>query len=588
VQPTAHGRAALFAAMAMVVVVAANIAADRWRVDGREPPEYGTWSGVLELERKMQLLDEYASEGVVDALVLSSSMGDQGISAEVLTQDMSAYLGRTFRVFNFSMGGADLTSYAALYRLATVVSRPREIWIVSPVSGPAQAIDEGSLDDKLTRGAVAGYASVPGLLSASYRFHQLPIVRRAPAIRDAGLHLKFAARPVTNLDLYEISAAGDTISWLYNVSQYKHRTSALTARREEIMGFVTLRGKAAAHKYAMYFTPRTKDALEQLKQAAAADGALIRLVAFDSAAGLAMHDPEYLEASRRFFTPLSALLGGVPVTDVRASFSIEPYMVSDTIHLNAIGAREFSRLLAARMAGKPDPATQRFLVEQRIREQQPDPQWTPFTALVPRNGEDGRAALRMRMVQNWGVRHLTTTSNVRVAIRTSDGSEATLPAQVVATGEVVADTSGLALQAAGEILMAQLVFHGAMGAGIPLPMASFEWLGEKPDLDFRRRHSEARLDASIRAPTAPSPIEVSWSGIRAPSPKDWIGLFPAGWEDAERLAWAYTGGTESGRRTFPPLPRAGAFEARLFRADSWETIGVSEPFLVQAPVAATR
>src|SRR5688572_16326870 len=89
-------------------LAAANIAAALWRVQGKEPAEYATWTGVLEVERKVRLLREFAREGDVDVLVLSSSMGDYGISAETLTREISAAKGMPFRVFNFSMGGADL------------------------------------------------------------------------------------------------------------------------------------------------------------------------------------------------------------------------------------------------------------------------------------------------------------------------------------------------------------------------------------------------------------------------------------------------------------------------------------------------
>src|SRR5260221_3100004 len=95
IEAPAEGRrkAWIFALAMMAAILAVNLAAHLWRVQGHEPPEYGKWSGVLEVERKIRLLREFAREGPVDALILSSSMGDLGISAQVLTQEMSALLG---------------------------------------------------------------------------------------------------------------------------------------------------------------------------------------------------------------------------------------------------------------------------------------------------------------------------------------------------------------------------------------------------------------------------------------------------------------------------------------------------------------
>ena len=96
--------AAAFIATIAVVFVAVNVAATRVRFTGFTLPEYGIWSGVLELEEKIRLLEAFAREGPVDALIVSSSMGDLGVSAETLTQELSTRHGRAFRVFNFSIG----------------------------------------------------------------------------------------------------------------------------------------------------------------------------------------------------------------------------------------------------------------------------------------------------------------------------------------------------------------------------------------------------------------------------------------------------------------------------------------------------
>jgi hypothetical protein len=294
-----------------------------------------------------------------------------------------------------------------------------------------------------------------------------------------------------------------------------------------------------------------------------------------------MRDPEYLDASRRFFAPMSALLGA-PLVDARDAFTLAPYMVSDAVHLNSIGSAQFSRLVAARVAGRPDPGSAAFAVDARVLDRLPDPTWTLFTALIARAGDQPSTALRIQFVQSWGVRDLVPGANVRLALRMPDGAESLVPAQVVAPGVVLADTSRLALRPGDSILVGQLVFGGGMGNSIEVPVASYEWLSGKPGLDFGRRTSQAALAVDRGVIGLMAPIPVTWSRVVEPSPKDWIGLFPADPESTERLAVAYTGGSKSGHREFPPLPRVGTYEARLMRRDSWETIAISAPFRVEA------
>src|SRR5260221_719431 len=288
IEAPAEGRrkAWIFALAMMAAILAVNLAAHLWRVQGHEPPEYGKWSGVLEVERKIRLLREFAREGPVDALILSSSMGDLGISAQVLTQEMSALLGRPFRVFNFSMGGADLGTYPILYRLARIAARPREVWVVSPVSLVHDKIHAGSLDDKLILGSVGHYAEVPYLLPVSYELFQIPIVRRAPAIRDAGMYLRFENRPVTNLDLYDINRFGDTVSWLYNVQQYGHGDKLMADHRSEGLKFsAPISTDERSRHLGLYLTRRAITSLEDLRDRTREDGATIKLMAIDLACG---------------------------------------------------------------------------------------------------------------------------------------------------------------------------------------------------------------------------------------------------------------------------------------------------------------
>jgi hypothetical protein len=78
---------------------------------------------------------------------------------------------------------------------------------------------------------------------------------------------------------------------------------------------------------------------------------------------------------------------------------------------------------------------------------------------------------------------------------------------------------------------------------------------------------------------APSGVKVrlTWSGLARPGKEDWVGVFPAGGNDASRLAFAFLGAREQGTVTLAlPAGSAGAkYEVRLFRAGSWNAVAVA-------------
>jgi hypothetical protein len=80
-----------------------------------------------------------------------------------------------------------------------------------------------------------------------------------------------------------------------------------------------------------------------------------------------------------------------------------------------------------------------------------------------------------------------------------------------------------------------------------------------------------------RTPAGILAVEASWSGIRTPQKDDWIGVFPAGGDDASRLAFSFIGAKQQGTLTIN-LPAGAAeapFEVRLYEAGSWKPLAAS-------------
>ncbi|MEP7068150.1 MAG: hypothetical protein ABI789_02870 [Usitatibacter sp.] len=566
------------------VLASVNFGVSLWRVQGKAPPEYGTWTGVLQVERKIRLLHEFCRDEPVDALILSSSMGDLGVSADVLTHEISAALGRKYRVFNFGMGGADFSTYPLLYRFARMVCKPKEIWVVAPAStNPGQ---KDSLDDILLKGPVGHLLEWTPLLRLSFELHDIALARNAAAIRDFALNASFVHRPITNLDLYEIDPYGDTVSWLYNPTEGERRATHRINRHDHIMKFVR-QPNAEGHRqhHRLYFSDRTLGAVYDLRDLAKRDHATLTVVPFDTATGLTMRDSEFLDASKRFFEPLARYYEA-RLADVRPAFDLRPHMVSDMVHLNSIGAAEFSKLLAAQVTGRPAPPPPQLAGAERFQEEVPDPHWTTFTALLVKKRGDPSASLELQYFQNWGLPAMRPFSNYRVAIRLPDGSEKILPARVGARGHVVVDTSGLALEPVDQILTAQIVTRKAtMGAGMGVPLASYRWSADRRPPAFWVE-GLAGVESGALTYSTVDPISVRWERLRDPGKHDWIGLFPVDGNLASRLSFAFVGGKEAGELTLPAVPQPGEFELRLFRDKDWDAIAASKTFTV-TPLAGS-
>jgi hypothetical protein len=72
-------------------------------------------------------------------------------------------------------------------------------------------------------------------------------------------------------------------------------------------------------------------------------------------------------------------------------------------------------------------------------------------------------------------------------------------------------------------------------------------------------------------------VDASWSGIRTPHKEDWIGVFPAGGDDASRLTFSFLGAKKQGTLTInlPGGTAEAPFEVRLFEAGSWKPLAAS-------------
>jgi hypothetical protein len=270
---------------------------------------------------------------------------------------------------------------------------------------------------------------------------------------------------------------------------------------------------------------------------------------------------------------------------VREGFALEPHMLSDSIHLNTIGAAEFSRHVAAAVAGREAPPAPPVAVPQVVSARAPDPGWTLFTALLAKPAGAPTRALWLEYLQNWGVRYLGAHSNVALSMRTSAGEVLLAPARVVAPGKVVADVSGVRFAPGAEVVSATLMYRNPRRVDpVDLPLAAYRWSQDLPQLDYQARLGSASVETSQSVYSAIARIGVKWAGIDGPSQTDWVGVFPLGQPDAPRVSYGHTRGGASGSMSLAPAFTPGEYELRLYRNDGMEVMATSKPFRLEAVV----
>jgi hypothetical protein len=101
--------------------------------------------------------------------------------------------------------------------------------------------------------------------------------------------------------------------------------------------------------------------------------------------------------------------------------------------------------------------------------------------------------------------------------------------------------------------------------------------------------TNTNLTANPATVSAGAKVTASWSGITAPTPKDWIGLYAPGAADTQFITWVYVScstvaGTAraSGSCAYPlpATPAAGNYELRLFANDGFTRLAATNSFTV--------
>ncbi len=122
-----------------------------------------------------------------------------------------------------------------------------------------------------------------------------------------------------------------------------------------------------------------------------------------------------------------------------------------------------------------------------------------------------------------------------------------------------------------------LAVTALVGAGLAAPVVGQDLPASTPT-PTATETATAAAAPSLTVPTsalAGEPFTAAWAGIAHPTARDWLGLYPAGADDRDYVAWQYV---SCGPDPAAPRPRGscpftapaapGAYEVRLFADDS--------------------
>jgi hypothetical protein len=560
-----------FAGVFLAILLATNAAVGRLSL-----PDYGAWTGVIEIEQKLRMLEGFARTGPVDMLVLSSSLGDHGLSAAALSEELGRSRGRPWRVFNFSTGGADLTTCPLLYRLARTTARPREVMVVMPADPASpEKVFPASPEYFIVRAPVGVVIRRPLALLLSKWFWTAPLVRGAGPLRDYAVYRQFKSRTPSNSDLYAYSEQGDTLNYGV-VTDWKGFAHAIVSR-ETVVGETPARyaqAASAVDRRRLFLSNRAVEALRELMALVRQDGGRVSLVAHDASAGYMSSNPLYRPGRKPYYLELSRATG-LPVVDFLDEFQPLPHEIADSQHLNVHGARRFAAVLAARLDGRPDPEVPRREAPDPAGIAPGDPTFGAWSAVVVRDARDSSPTLEIRVVQSLQVSPVPIGSPMRVVLRQPDNSDLPLRAKVVESGRILAHAPRAAT--GSQVFIARIVSLKT-GRAVPLPLASYRWSSEAYPVDSVGEHS-AKLRADRETARPGQAIRASWRDLADAAPDDWIGLFREGGPDEAYSDPISTGGGSAGTVAFevPAALEPGRYELRLFVGGGWKRRATSVP-----------
>ena len=451
-----------------------------WGLSVYPLPEYGTWTGIQPLEAKLRKYAEFAKQGKVDAVILSSSIGDHGISAETLSQEMSAKNGKPFRAFNLSTGGADFRTYYSLYQILRTIAKPEALYICHPASKALREEDsENSPDFFMAKAPIGEALRNPSQMASSRLLWSFPIVNQSGALRDLLLNGGYKNRKASHFDTYAINEHGDTLN--YSVVSDPATLPPLQKNREEdikLMYETYTQKPSPSEKLRLLISEKDLNAAKKMIELANSDSCKVTLVSADQSVGARSTDSKYVEANKAYYDAIAFSLGVEHIFFID-QFSTQVFEIADPVHMNIHGARRYAQALAQNINKQKYQYTDKTDFTEQNISTTVDPTFGNWPAISISDPDAGKNTLVAKYVQTWQTPPIPVGSPVWLGLRLPDKTDLIASGEVVSDGVIHAKFEKLPTVKTAFILRI-LIEQGEGDKKTPLnaPLASYEWSKE--------------------------------------------------------------------------------------------------------------
>jgi len=437
-------------------------------------PDYGAWTGIRPLEQKLRMLSDFAEAGPVDAVVLGSSVGDFGFSAERLSEIVSRERGRPYRAFNFSTGAAEVADYPELYRLVRTVARPRSVILIVCSAHGARS-DQPRIEVPqtpvyyLARAPVGSVLTSPLQLELSHRLWSLPPIRYSAALRDLLVFGSFKSLKGAGSDVYALDPHGDRVTYTYEPSG-----EALSRYQGALAGLGPV-SSSASQPGDPHLSREDVEGLRELARLTEADGCARMVVGHDQGAylmGSALLPSDYVAHRREYFEHVAAL-AAAPACLVLDDLALPRHAIVDPIHINEYGAADLTARAASCWTGRPAPPPGRYR-EPDLGRTDPPLTFNAFAFLLRREGPEDGETLRLRFWRSIAVPALPN-GPLFVALRGPDNKDLVRPA-LREGRDIVVSYEGLSREPRQVFIGRLLTEQNGQHFVLNQPLADYRWV----------------------------------------------------------------------------------------------------------------
>lgn len=365
-------------------------------------PDYGSWTGLRSIEIKLKLYEEFASKGDVDAVIIGSFISDFGFSAERFSELMSEKNGKPYRVFNFSIGGAELPTIYKILNFILCVKKPKELYLVNPLGKEVEGgeFNVNSPDFILKTSPAGNFVNNPFLLKLSYYFFYKSFLNDLMALKDKLIYGKYIHLQSGYLDVYSFSSHGDLQSYevwfdangIENTKKYLddiwHNYSKIFQGSENI-------------DIKKFYQTYQLEYLENIISTCKKNEINVLYIPHDTYIGYMSKNKDvtilknriHSEIANKYNLKIHSLIGLLELNELHAS---EP------VHFNLYSAMEFSEKLFNQMHSIQTDSSQKYNYDTSLYLRE-NAERLLFGQMLFKSGKNKKKKLNIEFMKNWQV-----------------------------------------------------------------------------------------------------------------------------------------------------------------------------------------